>query len=127
MLEWLHSDPFEAIKSEFQSNLEQQVPGSVLLGLHVTGKPEWLTGGIKKEEDDSAIILVRTAVAFPFELSVKTHENDAHDLFGVYSWAAVNMNSAENIAQRTWMDLNGTIKQFGSEGELARRVYFEKV
>jgi hypothetical protein len=35
------------------------------------------------------------------------------------------MNSPDNIAQRTWMDLNGTIEQFGSEGELAHRVYFE--
>jgi hypothetical protein len=125
MLEWLHPDPFEALKSEFQSNLEQQVPGSILLGLHVTGNPQWLTGGIRQDDDDSKIILVRAAVAFSFELSVKTPENIIYDLSGIYSWAAVNMNSPENIAQRTWMDLNGTIEQFGSEGELAHRVYFE--
>ena len=125
MLEWLHPNAQDSIKQAFSENLNNQVPGSQLLGLHVTAKPDWLTGALPRDNDASKAILVRVGLAFSFELSVKTPEGDIHNLNGVYSWVSVNMDDPENISQRTWMDLNGELSEFGSDGYLKERIYFE--
>lgn len=125
MLEWLHANAEDSIKLTFSDSLNNQVPGSQLLGLHVTAKPEWLTGALPRNEDETKAILVRIGLAFSFELSVKTPEGDTHDLKGVYSWVSVNMDDPDNISQRTWTDLDGELSEFGSDGLLKERVYFE--
>ena len=124
MLDWFHPSPIEAIKSQFRESLDEQVKGSVLLGLHVIDKPQWLTGAIPQENDESKAVLVRLALAFIFKLSVSTPEGETHDLEGVYTWASVNMNDPQQKKQRTWMDLNGTLEEFGSNGALSERLYF---
>lgn len=125
MLEWLHPNAIDAIRDAFSENLNTQVKNSELLGLHVTAKPDWLTGTRPKGDDESKAILIRVGLAFSFELSVKTPEGVVHDLKGVYSWVSVNMDDPENIAQRTWTDLDGELNEYGSEGYLKERVYFE--
>lgn len=124
MLEWLHPNAKDSIKQAFSDNLDKQVLGSQLLGLHVTKRPEWLTGALPGD-DESKAILVRVGLAFSFELSVKTPEGEIHDLKGVYSWVAVNMDDPGNIAQRTWTDFDGELNEFGSNGYLKERIYFE--
>ena len=125
MFKWLHPDPTEAIKEAFQENLSSQVSGSVLTKLHVTDNPQWLSGGVRREDDEEKIILVRAGVAFSFLLNVQDADEVVHELNGVYSWVSVNMNNPEETKQRTWFDLNGTLEEFGSNGLLATRVYFE--
>jgi hypothetical protein len=125
MFKWLHPDPTEAIKTAFQENLNSQVSGSVLTKLHIVNSPQWLSGGIRQEDDEDKVILVRAGVAFSFILNVQDASDVVHELTGVYSWVAVNMNKNEETKQRTWFDLNGTLEEFGSKGILATRVYFE--
>ena len=127
MLRWLSNDPFATLRDEFESTLNAQVPGSVLLGLKVRGEPEWLTGVVRTEQDPTQAILVRTGVAFEFELSVKTPDTKVHDLAGVFTWVGVHLNDPANAQQRTWFDLNGDIGALGASGELNARMYFDQM
>lgn len=124
MLAWLSEDPILAIRTEFEAMLSQQVPGSILQGLIVRGKPEWLTGAVPSEEDPNQAILVRTGVAFEFELSVKAPDGKVYDLNGVFTWVGVDLHDHSQAKQSVWLDLDGNLASFGSDGELKRRVYF---
>jgi hypothetical protein len=124
MLQWLAADPIATLQSEFVTILNQQVPGSTLLGLQVRGEPEWLTGAVPTDGDRSKAVLVRTGVAFEFALSVKTPDRKVYDLTGVFSWVGVHLNDPAQRKQRTWFDLNGNLSTFGANGELKSRMYF---
>lgn len=123
MLEWLADDPYQAIRSKIEDTLRQQVADSVLESLRVTSQPQWLTGARRTEEDNDKAILVRTAVVFEFELAVASG-GQLHSLSGTFSWAGINLDDPENRQQRIWFDLGGTLAEFGSQGELANRIYF---
>ncbi|WP_144394609.1 hypothetical protein [Pleionea sediminis] len=125
MLEWLHPSPFDAIRSNFEENFEEQVPGSKLMGLKVLGKPEWLTGAIPIDDDEDHVRLRRAGVAFAFSVRVSSPDNVIHEIKGVYTWVGVNMDMPEKEMQRTWVDINGTLDEYGSDGALRQRVYFE--
>jgi hypothetical protein len=124
MLQWLAADPIATLQSEFSAILNEQVPGSTLLGLQVRSDPEWLTGAIPTKADPSKAVLARTGVAFEFALSVRTPDRKVYDLVGVFSWVGVHLNDPAQRKQRTWFDLNGNLSTFGAEGELKSRLYF---
>jgi hypothetical protein len=67
---------------------------------------------------------VRSGVAFEFDLSVESG-GQSYQLSGVFTWVAVHLDKPGQHKHRVWMDLSGTLVQFGSEGELKTRVYFE--
>ena len=125
MFKWLDVNPFEAIFTQVESMLKNQVPESKLNSFCVISEPQWLTGGRKNEEDESKVILVRTGVAFEFNLFVQGADNEQEQLNGVFSWVGVNLDSPEKNQQRYWLDVNETLETHGSEGELAERIYFE--
>lgn len=121
MLQWLADQPYEEIFGEVQGMLAQQVPGSVLESFVVTSEPQWLTGARKSEDEEEKVILVRTGLAFEFELAV--HGNgQLHELSGVFSWAAGAMDEPENRHHRCWLDIGGTLDEFGASGALKERV-----
>ncbi|MBK8186286.1 MAG: hypothetical protein IPK77_02995 [Cellvibrio sp.] len=124
MLKWLMDNPTEDIPTEIERILNQQISGSKLISFHVTSAPDWLTGGIKAEKDANKVILVRTAVAFEFELSVKTPETKIHHLSGVFTWAGVNLHQTENRQFKTWFDLDSDLSSLGKDSELKNRIYF---
>jgi len=124
MLRWLADDPFGTLRKEFETILNQQVPGSTLLGLRAQSEPSWLTGAIPNKGDASKGTLVRTGVAFEFALSVRTPDGATHDLAGVFTWVGVNLHDRARTKQRTWFDLNGTLAQYGAHGELKTRMFF---
>jgi hypothetical protein len=43
----------------------------------------------------------------------------------VFTWVAAHLDQPGQHKHRVWMDIDGTLATFGSEGELKRRVYFE--
>jgi hypothetical protein len=125
MLQWLAEDPFTAIFTEVEGVLQQQVPGSQLMALRVTSDPQWLTGGRRLEEDPEKVILVRTAVAFEFDLLVREPTGPQHQLKGVFSWVGTSLDDVENRKSRIWFDLDATLTTHGSEGELLNKLYGE--
>ena len=124
MLKWFADDPYAAIRSSVEDTLKQQVPDSRLVTLGVLSEPQWLTGALPSEGGSSKAILVRSGVAFEFALTVES-QGRSHQLFGVFTWVAVHLNKPGQHKQRVWMDLDGKLEQFGSEGELKTRIYFE--
>jgi len=124
MLEWLSDDYKTSIRDEIVSALRKQVPDSTLDDFNVTSEPQWLTGALPSDDDPDKAILVRTGVAFEFALVVSEPSGESHHLQGVYSWVGVNLNDPETAQQRIWFDIGGTLDEFGSEGELAGRMYF---
>ena len=124
MLQWLADEPYAAIRSRIEGMLQQQVSDSRLKELRVTSAPQWLTGVRPSETDDTQSILARAGVAFEFVLSVES-EGKLHQLCGVYTWVVVHLDQVGQGKQRVWMDLDGTLTSFGSDGELMSRVFFE--
>ena len=124
MLQWFADDPYAAIRSSIDDMLKQQVSDSRLMILRVLSKPQWLTGARPSDTDRNQAILVRSGVAFEFDLSVESG-GQTHQLSGVFTWVAVHLDKPGQHKHRVWMDLSGSLEKFGSEGELKTRVYFE--
>lgn len=124
MLRWFADEPYAAIRANFEDILKQQVADSRLDALQVVSEPHWLTGALPSDGDTSKAILMRSGVAFEFELIVES-EGQAHPLSEVFIWVAVRLNKPGEHKHRVWLDLDGTLEEFGSEGELKTRVYFE--
>ena len=124
MLQWLASDPYSAIRSEVERILDEQIPGSRLISFCVTSDPQWLTGARRSDDDPDKAILVRTGVAFAFQLRVDEPAGQSHELKGVYSWVGVHLDDPDTATQRIWFDIDGSLGQFGSGGRLQERMYF---
>jgi len=124
MLKWFADDPYAAIRSSVEDILKQQVADSRLIAFSVLSEPQWLTGARPSSVADGKVIVVRSAVAFEFSLSVESH-GELHHLAGVYTLAGVNLDQPGKHKHRLWMDLGGTLAAFGSDGELNSRLYFE--
>jgi hypothetical protein len=124
MLKWFADEPYTAIRSSVEDMLKQQVADSRLKTFAVLSEPQWLTGARPSDKDSSKAILVRSAVAFEFGLSVES-QGQLHQLSGVFTWAAVHLDQPGQHKHRVWIDLSDTLATFGSEGELKTRVYFE--
>jgi hypothetical protein len=127
MLKWLAPDPLPAIRAEVEGILRQQVPGSELLEFRVTSDPQWLTGARKPTDGTTQAVLVRTGVAFEFQLIVREPSGPTHNLTGTYSWVGVNLDDVQKTQQRVWLDLGTNLATHGSQGELQVRLYFEAI
>ena len=124
MLQWFVDEPYAALRSSVEDMLKQQVADSRLTTLRVLSEPQWLTGARPSDADSSKSIVVRSGVAFEFGLTVESRGR-SHQLSGVFTWVAVHLDKPGQHKHRVWMDLDGTLARFGSEGELKTRVYFE--
>ncbi len=123
MLEWLHPEPISEIKNTFLNYIEEKVSGSQMVSLSVTSEPQWLTGGKPQAEDESNIILTRTGVAFLFSLKVKPPEASEEVVSGVFTWVGVQLDDPPNTKQRNWINVGGTLEDYGAEGALKVRIY----
>ena len=124
MLQWFVDEPYAALRSSVEDMLKQQVADSRLTTLRVLSEPQWLTGARPSDADSSKSIVVRSGVAFEFGLTVESRGR-SHQLSRVFTWVAVHLDKPGQHKHRVWMDLDGTLARFGSEGELKTRVYFE--
>jgi hypothetical protein len=125
MFKWLDSDPHAAIRSEVESILQQQIADSRLISFAVTSDPEWLTAARRAPDDSDKVILVRTGVAFEFELLAQEPNGAEHKLQGTYTWVGIHLDDPENARQRVWFDLGANLGSHGSKGELQARLRFE--
>jgi len=122
MMKWLTPEPQTAIRTQIDTILNQQVPGSILLGFRVTSEPDWLTRARPSADDPAKVILVSTGFAFEFELSVRSPEETIFDLKGVFSWVGLHLDDLSSIQHQTWLDLDGDLSTLGADGELKRRL-----
>jgi len=120
MLEWFSEEPYQKILDIIEKMYIKQVPSTKLLDFTVVSDPQWLSGGRKTEDDK--VILVRAAVAFSCEFILQDN-NGTYNLKGVFSWVGTELDKARN--QQQWMDLDGTLEEFGSDGLLKARIYSE--
>ncbi len=125
MFKWLADEPYAFIRSNIEGLLREQVADSRLVVLRATSDPHWLSGGRKMEEDDTKMVLMRAGVAFEFDLTVEA-QGKTHRLTGVYTWVCVHLDEPAKRQQRVWLDISGTLAQFGTDGELKTRIYFER-
>ena len=125
MLEWLNDEPYSAIVTMVENVFGQQVPGSKIVEFVVTSEPDWLTGGLPDSDDPKKIVLVRAAVAFECGIKISSPDGQLHELNGVLTLAGTHLNNDQLRQQRFWVDLDGTLEEFGSQGALMTRVYFD--
>ena len=124
MLRWLADEPYAAIRSGIEDMLRQQVEDSCLLELRVTSAPQWLTGARPSDKGGNKMIIVRSGVAFEFASLVQS-AGQVQALAGVFTWVGVHLDQPGHHKHRVWMDVGGKLADFGMEGELKIRVYFE--
>jgi hypothetical protein len=118
MLDWFSEEPFEQITATVERMFNKQAPNTKLLYFEVTSEPQWITGG--KKTDDDKIILVRSGVAFTFDFTLK-NDTDTYDMNAVFTWIGANLDS--NPSTNMWVDLDGTLDEFGENGLLTERIY----
>lgn len=113
MLQWLADLPYQHICQNIEQLLRQQMPDSRLLDIAATSMPQWQTVEVLEEENGQTVAISRTGMAFEFVLHVSGN-GQTHQLTGVYTWAGSRLNRppAEQ-RQRIWLDLNGTLADFG--------------
>lgn len=119
MLEWFSEEPFEEITSTIEQMFMQQAPSTKMLSFEITSEPQWLTGG-KKSEDEGKVILVRCGLAVACNFTLQNN-NDSYNMNGIFTWVAANLDS--NPITNMWMDLDGTMEEFGQDGFLKERIY----
>lgn len=117
---WLPDEPAAAVRASLTNLLTQQVPGAVLEWVKVTDTPEVVTGGRRVPDDPNQILLVRTALAVPFALSVTSPDGRREVLWGVFTWVASGLDGA-NRRDRVWLDLGAGIGW--AKEQLSARVY----
>ena len=123
MLAWLADDPDATLRKYFEEWVDRCVPGARVERCEVTGGPDWLTRARRLADDPDKAILFGTGVAFEFQLRIAEPEDGPAEVRGVFSWVAMNLDRPAHFQQRIWFDVEGTLAQFGSEGELQQRIY----
>jgi hypothetical protein len=118
---WLPDRPEAAVREAVQETLTAQVEGAVLEWMKVTDKPEVVTGAKRSPDDEQHVIVVRTAVAVPFALSVRSPSGRREILWGVFTWAASGLDKPAARHDRTWFDLRADL-EWAAE-RLKERVY----
>ena len=119
MFEWLSNEPFEMITSTIEQMYIEQSPTTKMLEFKTTSEPEWLTGG-RKTEDDNDVILVRTGVSVACDFTLQDNSG-VYNLSGILTWVGTNLDAKPKT--RMWMDLDGTLSEFGMNGLLDDRIY----
>ena len=122
MFKWLSDTPYDAIRSQVESILCEQVSDSVLHSFSVVSEPQWLTGARQPADGGSHAILVRAGVAFEFELVVSSGDQ-SYQLTGVFTWVGFHLDDPDHQRQQFWFDIDGDLATFGADGALAPRIY----
>ncbi len=102
-LGWLGDDPAQAIRTEIEGILRQQVPSAKLTWICLKDNPYFLTGGRKAPDDPGKIIVTRAALAVPFELEVKSATR-VDRIRGVFSWVVAGLDELRR--DRLYFDIN---------------------
>jgi hypothetical protein len=121
MLEWFSTEPYAEILESVEQMYIKQEASTKLLAFNVVSEAQWLTGA-RKSEDTDKVILVRAGVAFLSEFTLKDN-NGTYHLKGVFTWVARGLDA--EAKQQKWMELDGTLEEFGSKGILNDRIYIE--
>ena len=121
MLKWLSEDPYNEILTIIEDMFIKQVPSTKITAFNVVSEPNWLNGG--KKDENNMMVIKRSGLAFLCEFVLK-NDQGTYPLKGVFSWVAVNLDTA-NADYQQWFDLDGTLQEFGSDGLLKERIYFE--
>ena len=113
MLQCLDYTPYQHICRNIEQLLRQKMADSRLLDIAATSMPQWQTVEVLEEENGQTVAVSRTGMAFEFVLHVSGN-GQIHQLTGVYTWSGSRLNRppAEQ-RQRIWLDLNGTLADFG--------------
>jgi len=119
MFTWLSKDPMNEMLGIIESMFQKQVESAELQNFTVVEDPQWLTSG-KNTEDTNKVLLSKSAVAIACEFTIKDI-NGTYPLKGVFTWVANDLDKTPKHKQ--WMDLDGTLDEFGSGGKLVERIY----
>lgn len=121
MFTWFSEDPMNEMLTIIESMFQEQVKSAKLQSFTVLQDPQWLTSG-KNTEEEHKVILSKSAVAISCEFSIQD-DNGIYQLKGIFTWVVSNIDTAPKHHQ--WMDLDGSLEEFGSDGKLAERIYMD--
>jgi len=119
MLEWFATEPYNEILNYTETAFQEKEASAKLVEFNVISEPDCLNGG-KKNEKDNTIILKRSAIAFLCEFTLKDNYR-TYDLKAVFTWVVINLDTEP--VHLWWLDLDGALEEFGSDGLLQERIY----
>jgi len=123
MLRWLHPDPFEKLLEDIQSQFTQWKPPCTLQSFSVIGFPEWLTSLSPESEKGQREFQSKVGLVFKFNAIITLSDNTSHAVNGVYTWIGCNILETGDVIDRTWIDEEGSLAQFGMSGLLSARLH----
>ena len=150
-LVWLRvfsQSPFEEIIKNVEAGFRKQIAESRLTEFVVTGKPDWLTAASEQLPGEAACTdgkttVTRLAVAFPCYLVIEGPARSSRSMVsrmlrrpaqrigfdhtGVFTWVVNGLHQKDEHHQRFWLDLEGTIEDFGSSGKLRKRIFLDSL
>ena len=113
--------PYEAIIEELESLLSKSRPSTKIKGFSVTEVPSWLVS-VGHENLDGMATVSRIGISLEFQLNATSPGYGESDLHGVFTWVIANVGREDRKSQ-FWLDVNGTLAEFGNEGEMISRFY----
>ena len=122
MLKWFAKEPYEQILNYVEKSYQEQEPSTELVEFNVVSEPNWLTGGIRRDDDNDLLTVVRAGTAFLCEFILKDNYG-VYNLKAVFSWILVSLDGKS--IEKYWIDLDGTLEEFGSDGLLRERIYLD--
>ena len=120
MFRWIFPDPHNDIWEQVEITLNAGVDKLSLERLYITSGPEWLVNTVPKEDNPDKGIL--SAAAFAFEVDVEVSASEVKSGKGIFSFAFVGFGKPiDERHYKSWFDADGSLAQYGSQGELADR------
>lgn len=122
LFELFHLKPFDFLLEEVESLFKTQVPDTKLKTFIVSSTPQWVTTEQteKSDSEEEKGYYTRAGVAIECEFTLESKTNTA-TLKGILTWVVVNLNTKP--IRQMWFDKDGTLEEFGEEGELKKRIY----
>ncbi|WP_406280616.1 hypothetical protein [Embleya sp. NBC_00896] len=118
---WLGDDPVGAIRESVTECFDGQAPGATLTWMKVLDPPRSATAGRPDPADAQFLIATRGALAVPFAAQITAPERERVTVCGVFTWAAINLDTPADRHDRVWLDLDADLDW--AEQQLPSRMY----
>jgi hypothetical protein len=112
---------YQDVIYEIQRILSQQQPNTRLVNFKVLSEPDWLVGAGKVNSQGQAPMR-RSGFALDSQALVTSSMTNPIMLNFIFSYVAIDLGLPTK-RQQFWIDIDGSLAEFGSKGNLLSRIY----
>jgi hypothetical protein len=112
---------YDDLITETERLLSLQIPDTKLTEIKLINTPHWLLT-VGNENKKGLAPVRRAACAMDFSSTVSASTLNKTSLNFILSFSFVDVG-LPTVAHQFWIDINGTLDEFGDKGELLSRLY----